>query len=244
MKQENMTVISNKEIAHQIYEMILKGNLVSKMRESGQFLHIKVNRDDLILRRPISIASIQDDTVTILYRVVGQGTASLALMKPLDEVDVLGPLGHGFELEAVQANSEVLVVGGGIGVAPLYELGKQLALKQANITFVLGFANAHDAYYLDKFRELGSVRITTDDGSLGTQGHVGAVLDGIEPEFVYACGPLPLLRMYKQATQNVIMSMYPWKSAWRVVWVLAMGVIRKIRTSGSAMTVLYSMRKR
>ena len=195
MKQENMTVISNKEIAHQIYEMILKGNLVSKMRESGQFLHIKVNRDDLILRRPISIASIQDDTVTILYRVVGQGTASLALMKPLDEVDVLGPLGHGFELEAVQANSEVLVVGGGIGVAPLYELGKQLALKQANITFVLGFANAHDAYYLDKFRELGSVRITTDDGSLGTQGHVGAVLDGIEPEFVYACGPLPLLRM-------------------------------------------------
>lgn len=197
MKQENMTIESNQEVAHKIYEMVLKGKLVKAMSEPGQFLHIKTKRDDLILRRPISIASIDDGTVTILYRVVGLGTENFAQLEVGESLDVLGPLGHGFEISHIAEDDEVLIVGGGIGVAPLYELGKQLKYMKAKITFVLGFANKDDCYYIDKFEELGRVIVTTDDGSYGIKGHVGNGIGNVKPTSVYACGPLPLLNFVK-----------------------------------------------
>lgn len=203
MKQENMCIVSNQEVAHKIFEMKLKGKLVDMMNESGQFLHIKTNRQDLILRRPISIASIDEETVTILYRVVGLGTQNFSELKSGDTVDVLGPLGHGFEISHIRENDEVLVVGGGIGVAPLYELGKQLYEKHANITFVLGFANKDDCYYLEKFEQLGHVVITTDDGSYGIKGHVGNGIGRVNPSSVYACGPIPLLNYVQHKFEKI-----------------------------------------
>lgn len=189
-----MIVESNKAVAKNIYEMILSGDQVKEMKQAGQFLHLKMKDPSLILRRPISIAAIDDFTCTLLYRVVGSGTQDMSSYRAGDVVDVLGPLGNGFDISFIQPNDAVLIVGGGIGVAPLYELGKRLKAKEAKLTFVLGFATQDDVYYENYFRLLGDVLITTDDGTQGVQGHVGKGVDGLNmnPDAVFACGPLPL----------------------------------------------------
>ena len=194
MNVELLEIVANEKIAHNIYEMKLKGNLVSLIKKSGQFLHLKMNREDLLLRRPISIASVDGDTCTLIYRVVGDGTLDMSTYKTGDRVDTLGPLGNGFCTGFIQENDEVLVIGGGIGVAPLYELGKRLHAKGAKVKFVLGFANQADIYYLKEFEALGDVIICTDDGSFGLKGHVGVALEDSKPLAVYACGPTPLLK--------------------------------------------------
>jgi dihydroorotate dehydrogenase electron transfer subunit len=195
MQVELMTVLSNKEIAHNIYEMILSGQMVNEMTRSGQFLHLRMKDPNLLLRRPISIASINEDSCTLLYRVVGKGTEDMSSYQVGDHVDILGPLGNGFNIDFLQAGDQVSVIGGGIGVAPLYELGKELLAKGVKTTFILGFANKDDIYYEEAFRQLGEVILCTDDGSAGLKGHVGVALDQVQPQAVFACGPTPLLRL-------------------------------------------------
>lgn len=201
LKQELMTIVSQKNIAPSIYELVLTGELVNEMHTPGQFLHIRVPREDLLLRRPISLAEINHDagTCTIIYRVEGDGTACFSQMASGEQLDVMGPLGNGFDLDAVSAGDTVFIIGGGIGVPPLYELGRQLKEKQAQLVFMLGFASKEVSFYEDKFKELGNVFISTDDGSYGTHGHVGvlmaqAAVDYQEPTAVYACGATGLLR--------------------------------------------------
>lgn len=195
----NMKVISNNLIASETYEMILEIDSFETV-EPGQFMHLRSGREDHVLRRPISIASFEDGKMSLIYKVVGEGTASLSTFKEGQTVDALGPLGSGFQ---VLDFKEVLVVGGGMGVAPLYQLGKTLVAKGAKVTFVLGFASDDVVYYLDKFMELGQVVITTDDGSMGVKGHVGNVVDHLDDfDAIYACGPLPLLHYLKKKFEN------------------------------------------
>ncbi len=204
MKQEMMTIISQIKIAPKIFELILKGKLVKEMKTPGQFLHIKVPQADLLLRRPISLASIDQkkETCTVIYRVEGVGTESLSLLKKNDFLDVMGPLGNGFDTAFVKPNDRVFIIGGGIGVPPLYQLSKELKQRQAKVVHLLGFAKKEVIFYEEEFRALGETYYSTDDGSYGILGHAGNLLVKArkvgEPSAVYACGSNGLLKMVEQ----------------------------------------------
>lgn len=191
-----MKVLSNELIADVTFELILenKGLKVTP----GQFMHIKVPDQTLILRRPISIAKFDEHQIHLIYKVVGDGTACLSQVEVGEKLDALGPLGTGFPLE----KGNILIVGGGMGVAPLYQLAK--SLRDENLTIVLGFGNQSMMYYVDKFEKLGRVYLTTDDGSVGVKGHVGTVLSGLgQFDAVYACGPIPLLYNVQKNYENL-----------------------------------------
>lgn len=191
-----MKIISNNCIAKDTYELILDAREIKEIK-AGQFMHLKSGRDDLILRRPISIASYNEEELNLVYKVIGEGTKAMSLFEPGEEVDALGPLGNGFDLLDVE---EVLIVGGGMGVAPLYQLAKEFTHKNIRVTSVLGFGSADMTYYIEKFQVLGEVIITTDDGSMGVKGNVGNVVNELkEFDAIYACGPWPLL-YYLQMT--------------------------------------------
>lgn len=205
--QEMMTVVSQKEVARDIFELVLSGELVQDLDIAGQFLHIKVPNDTMLLRRPISISSWDKATrcCTILYRAGDEttGTRVLSQLTADDKLDVMGPLGHGFPIEAVRADEHILVVGGGIGVPPLLELSKKLSQIGCQITVLLGFASIDVKILEAEFAELPNVelRITTDDGSYCAHGHVGLLMDGLDftPDAVYTCGaPLMLKAVAKK----------------------------------------------
>ncbi|WP_458413954.1 dihydroorotate dehydrogenase electron transfer subunit [Schinkia sp. CFF1] len=199
MKKQWMKVVSQTEIAKNIYELVLEGELVSEMQEAGQFVHLKVDESiDPLLRRPISICDIdhKNNRFTMIYRAEGKGTTLLAKKKENDQVDVLGPLGHGFPIDELHAGETALLVGGGIGVPPLYNLSKRLVEKGVNVIHVFGFQDTSVLFYEDRFKELGTTFIATVDGSYGTKGFVTDVIDQEKIQFdcLYACGPTPMLR--------------------------------------------------
>ena len=135
-----MVVQSQQQIARNIFEMKLQGKLVAEITSPGQFVHIRVSDSyELLLRRPISISSIDEETneMTIIYRAEGQGTKALSKKRQGDEVDVLGPLGNGFPVEETEAGETAFLIGGGIGVPPLYELSKQLTAKGVTVSMYL-----------------------------------------------------------------------------------------------------------
>lgn len=179
MKQELMTVVSNIQLAPRIFELVLTGQLVKEMHHPGQFLHLRVPQADLLLRRPISINQINQEkqTVTLIYRVQGQGTQVFSQLQAGDQLDCMGPLGNGFSLEGVHSGDEVYIIGGGIGIPPLYELSKRLIEKGVQPVHFLGYANSEVSYYIDEFQALGRTLIATDDGSIGFKGNVGQLLD-------------------------------------------------------------------
>jgi len=201
MKQEMMEIVNQVELAPRIFEMTLRGELTQEMVTPGQFIHIRVPRTDLLLRRPISLAEINHNTKTckIIYRVEGDGTKAFSECHVGEKLDCLGPLGNGFDISMVNEGDVVYVIGGGIGVPPLYELGKRLKEKNATIYFLNGFANKEVVYYENEFKALGELLIATDDGSYGVHGHVGNLITdvqkkGLEPKAIYACGAPGLLR--------------------------------------------------
>lgn len=194
---EQCSIVSQREIADNIYELILRGELSSQMNEPGQFVHVKVASGyDPLLRRPISIANIdrENHEFTLIYRKDGRGTAILSSKKTSETVDILGPLGHGFPIEETNAGETALLVGGGIGVPPLYELSKQLVKKGVNVLHVLGFQNEAVVFYEDKFKSLGSTYVTTTDGSYGTKGFVTDVIKELSFDTIYSCGPTAMLK--------------------------------------------------
>jgi dihydroorotate dehydrogenase electron transfer subunit len=199
IKQEICTVVSQDEIADSIYELTLKGELVHQMKEPGQFVHIKVtNGIDPLLRRPISIARIDQKSsqFTMIYRKEGRGTTLLAEKQSGDEVDILGPLGHGFPIEETSPGETALLVGGGIGVPPLFELSHQLSEKGVRVIHVLGFQTKTAIFYEHEFAELGETYVATVDGSYGTKGFVTDVITekGLSFDTLYSCGPTPMLK--------------------------------------------------
>ncbi|MCU4711752.1 dihydroorotate oxidase B electron transfer subunit [Bacillus cereus] len=199
MQKQNMIVVNQKEIAKNIYELVLQGTLVQQMNEPGQFVHIKVAEGIApLLRRPISICNVDQEKneFTMLYRAEGQGTKTLATRKQGEMVDVLGPLGHGFPVEEAEAGQTALLVGGGIGVPPLYELSQRLVAKGVRVIHILGFQTKDVVFYEEKFAELGDTYVATVDGTHGTKGFVTDVIDnyGIDFDILYSCGPLEMLR--------------------------------------------------
>ncbi|WP_102271520.1 dihydroorotate dehydrogenase electron transfer subunit [Cytobacillus massiliigabonensis] len=203
IKKELCQIVSQVEIAENIFKLTLQGELVREMNEPGQFVHLKVsNQVDPLLRRPISISDINKDEnqFTMIYRAEGKGTALLSEKQPGDVIDVLGPLGHGFPVEEAMSGETALLVGGGIGVPPLYELSKQLVKQGVKVIHVLGFQSANVVFYDDDFTRLGETYVATVDGSYGMKGFVTTIIQDRKLTFdvLYSCGPTPMLKALEQ----------------------------------------------
>ncbi|BAS46355.1 dihydroorotate dehydrogenase electron transfer subunit [Staphylococcus schleiferi] len=194
---EKLTVISNQNIADRIYELKVSGPAVADLKQPGQFVHIKTGEGSLhMLRRPISICEIdqESNSFTMLFRAEGEGTKRIAALHEGDEIDILAPLGNGFPVD--KAKRKALLVGGGIGVPPLYELSKQLNQNGIETVHVLGFRSSKDVFYENHFKALGETHIVTEDGSKGEKGFVTTVIDQlpIDYDIFYTCGPKPMLK--------------------------------------------------
>ncbi|WP_425462078.1 dihydroorotate dehydrogenase electron transfer subunit [Mesobacillus subterraneus] len=199
MTQEVCTVVSNRQIADSIYAMVLSGNITDAMDQPGQFVHVKVADGlDPLLRRPISIASInkEDRSFMIVYRKQGKGTSLLAEKQSGMTVDVLGPLGNGFPAAEVKPGQTAILIGGGVGVPPMYELAKQLARNGVKVISVIGFQSEGAVFFEQELARFGAVYVTTADGTYGRKGFVTDILGdlGTTADFVFACGPTPMLR--------------------------------------------------
>ena len=197
MKQGIYTIVEHTRLTRDVYRMVLAGD-TSAMTMPGQFMEISL--PGFFLRRPISICDYDEKSITIIYKVVGQGTDAMAKMKEGETLDALTGLGHGFEVE--KSGDEPLLVGGGVGVPPLFNLAKRLVAAGRSVTVILGFNKADEIFYAREFEELGArVIVTTVDGSTGVKGFVTNAL----PEkfsYVYSCGPMPMLRALYRATQG------------------------------------------
>ncbi len=198
MKQGIFEIISNYSIAKNVYKMELKGD-TSAITNCGQFINIKI--DGLFLRRPISVCDVDEEKVTIIYKVVGHGTEILSTMQS-GSLDVLTGLGNGYNLD--NSGDKPLLIGGGVGVPPLYLLAKRLIKKGAYVTVIIGFNKAEEVFYKDEFEKLGAkVYVATADGSLGIKGFVTDAMDNIDYSYFYTCGPEPMLKaVYKKATTD------------------------------------------
>ncbi|WP_307794910.1 dihydroorotate dehydrogenase electron transfer subunit [Alkalihalobacillus sp. BA299] len=203
MLKDNLTIVHQEKIADRIFELVLEGELVSKMTTPGQFVHVKVDRGiDPLLRRPISICNVdlKKKQLTMLYRAEGKGTSLLSERVKGELVDIMGPLGTGFLVEEAKEGEVALLVGGGIGVPPLYYLSQQLKAKGVRVVHVLGFASAKDVFYEEKFSELGDTYVATVDGTHGTKGFVTDVIEqqGLNFDILYSCGPIPMLKALEE----------------------------------------------
>ncbi|MFF2445911.1 dihydroorotate dehydrogenase electron transfer subunit [Neobacillus sp. NPDC058068] len=201
IQKEFCPIISQTEIAEDIFELTVKAGLASQIKQPGQFVHIKVaNALDPLLRRPISISSFdqENEQFTMIYRKEGRGTSLLAKMEPGMELDILGPLGNGFPVEEVSRGETALLVGGGIGVPPLYELSRQLVAKGVKVIHVLGFQTESAVFYEQEFLKNGETYVTTVDGTYGLQGFVTEVMKTLLFDCIYACGPTPMLKALEQ----------------------------------------------
>ncbi len=191
---QKMIIKKVNTIALDTTEMVLVHEEVARTAIPGQFLHISVPGHTL--RRPVSIADVdkKEHTITILFKQIGSGTKALASLPVGATLDVLGPNGNGFNLQEKNGDT-ILLIGGGIGVPPLYYLGKSLVEKGYKIISVLGFQTKDYVFYEQKFSKIGKTIIVTDDGSYGEKGLVTDVLNEIEQiDCYYSCGPLPMLK--------------------------------------------------
>lgn len=188
-----MTIISKRELIKDVYEMILEGEATKFITAPGQFINIKIN-DSLqpYLRRPMSICNYDENHITMIFKVVGEGTKILSQKEVGDKLDCLTGLGNGFiDLKANKA----IVIGGGLGVPPMYKLAKDLLAQGVEVQAVLGFNSANDVFYKEEFEALCPTFIATMNGSLGTK---GTVIDAIEANGLtfdkyYTCGPERML---------------------------------------------------
>lgn len=196
MRDQEFKIVSNQRIARGVYQMDLSGD-VSEIQRPGQFVNLKLG--GLFLRRPISICDRGEGSLRLIYKAVGEGTERMSSMREGERLSLLIPLGNGFDTSF--AGTSPLLVGGGVGVPPLYFLAKEL-MKEARecgietkITVVLGFQSSEDVFYFDAFKALGcEVYLTTLDGSAGRQGLVTDILEELEYSYVYACGPEAMLK--------------------------------------------------
>ena len=196
MKDTEFTVISQRRLTDSVYEMKLTGD-ASAVTAPGQFVNLRL--EGLYLRRPISVCDLEGETLTLVYKVVGRGTRQMAAMTPGQTLPVLTGLGNGYDLD--KAGDRPLLLGGGVGVPPLYLLARRLRALGKPVALVLGFNTASEVFYEEEFRALGcDVTVTTVDGSYGVRGFV---TDALPRDYthVYTCGPEPMLRaVYKKIT--------------------------------------------
>ena len=197
MKQGFLTIAENIPLTDSVYKMRLVGD-VSAITAPGQFINIKL--DGLFLRRPISVCDVSEDSVTILYKVVGTGTEQMSQMKE-GVLDVLTGLGNGYDTSL--SGEKPLLLGGGVGVPPLYLLAKKLIAEGKSVTVILGFNTKDEIFYEEEFKALGAkVYVTTVDGSYGIRGFVTDAMKDLEYSYFYTCGPEPMLKAIFNASQT------------------------------------------
>ena len=203
MKQGIFEIKENTALTESVYKMVLRGD-VSDITAPGQFVNIQL--DGLFLRRPISVCDVSDNTLTIIYKAVGKGTEQMSRMLPGEKLDVLTGLGNGYDLSA--AGKRPVLLGGGVGVPPMYLLAKRLLAQGKKVTVILGFNTESEVFFEKEFMALGAdVIVTTVDGSKGIQGFVTDALKMLDYTYFYTCGPEPMLKaVYKASTTSGQMS--------------------------------------
>lgn len=190
MKQGLFTIIENEQLTESVWQMRLAGD-TSAITAPGQFVNIRL--EGKFLRRPISVCDCEDDVLTLVYKVVGGGTEQMSRMERGQTLDILTGLGNGYDLS--DAGDAPLLLGGGVGVPPLYLLAKQLIAAGKKVSVVLGFNTADEVFYEEEFKSLGcDVTVTTVDGTKGIQGFVTNAMESISYTHFYTCGPEPMLK--------------------------------------------------
>ena len=198
MKQGFFQIAENVPLTDTVMRMRLVGD-VSDITRSGQFINIKL--DGLYLRRPISVYDRDDESVTIIYKVVGKGTEQMRSMAVGESLDVLTGLGNGYD--CALSGDRPLLIGGGVGVPPLYMLAKQLIAEGRQVSVILGFNTKDEVFCEEEFRALGAeVSVTTVDGSYGVRGFVTDAMGEVDYTYFYTCGPEPMLRAVYNATHT------------------------------------------
>ena len=203
MKQSIFTILSNRALTDSVYKMVLEGD-TSAITAAGQFVNIRL--EGMFLRRPISVCDYDEKCLTIVYKVVGKGTEAMSKMTPGTELDILTGLGNGYDLSL--SGDRPVLLGGGVGVPPMYNLAKKLLNEGKKVSVILGFNTKSEIFYEEEFKKLGcDVTVTTVDGSYGMKGFVTTALEGMNYTYFYTCGPEPMLKaVYKASLTSGQMS--------------------------------------
>lgn len=190
MTQGMYTITENTPLTKLVYRMVLRGD-TSGLTAPGQFVNIKL--EGKFLRRPISVCDYDDTTITLLYKVVGEGTEQMSAMTAGQTLDVLVGLGNGFDCS--KSGEYPVLIGGGVGVPPMYRLCKDLLAQGKPVQVILGFNTKDEIFYEEQFKALGAdVFVATADGSYGTKGFVTDVLKNLDYTYFYTCGPMPMFK--------------------------------------------------
>ncbi len=190
MVQAIYTIKENTALTALVYKMVLEGD-TSALTAPGQFVNIQL--EGKFLRRPISVCDYDESTITLLYKVVGEGTEQMAQMTAGQTLDVLVGLGNGFS--TANSGEAPVLIGGGVGVPPMYNLCKELLKEGKMVHVILGFNTKDEIFYEEEFKALGAtVYVTTADGSYGTKGFVTDVLKDLSYTYFYTCGPMPMFK--------------------------------------------------
>lgn len=198
MKQSIFTVLSNEKIAVNTFKTVLEGD-TSAITASGQFVNIKL--DGFYLRRPISVCDYDGESLTIIYKVVGKGTEYMAGLSKGDKLDILTGLGNGYDL--TKSGNNPLLIGGGAGVPPMYNLCRKLMVEGKKPTVIMGFNTSDEIFYEEEFKKLGAeVIVATADGSKGVKGFVTDAMKGVSYSYIYTCGPEPMLKAVYNAAES------------------------------------------
>ena len=198
MKQSIFTIVSNKALTDVVYKMVLEGD-TSAITNCGQFVDLRL--PEKYLRRPISVCDYDETPLTLIYKVVGSGTEIMASLPVGTKLDILTGLGNGYD--TTLSGDRPVLVGGGVGVPPMFNLCKKLLAEGKRPQVVLGFNTAGEIFLADEFRALGAeVYIATADGSVGTKGFVTDVIKNLGYTYFYSCGPMPMFKAMEQVMQT------------------------------------------
>ena len=198
MKQSIFTIISNTALTDCVYKMVLLGD-TSAITAPGQFVNIRL--DGMFLRRPISVCDYDENTLTLVYKVVGKGTETMSGMVKGQKLDILTGLGNGYDLSL--SGEKPVLLGGGVGVPPMYNLAKKLLAQGKKVTVILGFNTRSEIFYEAEFKALGcDVTVATADGSYGVKGFATTPLPQTDYTYFYTCGPEPMLKAVYKATNT------------------------------------------
>jgi len=190
MDQQFCTILENKPLTDLVWKMRLQAN-TSAITAPGRFVNLKL--DGLYLRRPISICDWDENSLTLIYKVVGTGTEQMTKLQPGAVIDTLVNLGNGYD--TAKSGSTPLLIGGGVGVPPMYGLAKRLAAEGKQVTVILGFNTKDEIFYEEEFKALGvTVHVATADGSYGTKGFVTDVMKDLSYSYFFTCGPMPMFK--------------------------------------------------
>lgn len=196
-KQNNYQILSNVALTIDVYKMVLGGD-TRYITAPGQFINIRL--EGKFLRRPISVCDYDDKSITIIYKIVGEGTEQLSKLESGEVLDVLTGLGNGYD---ITKSTKPLLIGGGVGVPPMYNLAKALLADGQKPTVVLGFNAKSEIFYEDEFKALGcNTLVTTVDGSYGIKGFVTDAMTDLDYDYFYTCGPLPMFKAVYNSTST------------------------------------------